>query len=1237
MKRASVCIFLLIVATAAEGLAQCEVTASVAPSEVVCGDCATLTAFGRGQGNQVFSDNFNSGSFSPGWGSTVQAMFTNPCSPNGVDGTTHVWMGNSSPVPRFIRTQAYNLTSATAGVTICFDLLFAEQTGDPATAPCEGPDEPDEGVYLQYSTDGGNTWNTIHYFDPNGGSDPQLINWNNWCFQLPPAAITTQTQIRFFQDFDSGADYDHWGIDNFVIYYNDPTYQIIWLHDGYNYGMGSSGGANPNPVCPQSVTDYVVQMSNGIHTCRDTVRLQVVSPTITIDAGNDTTICLGDCVTLHATARVIKRPAKTPTYRNGEVVPVPTVFGTTGSININITDLNMTTVQPGSITQVCIENLTFFGFNFFPPQQLTVGDLNVYLVCPDGTRILLIPSGVTTSTQAIQGYVNTCFTPVSTANIGASSPPYTGNFAPNQPFSNLNGCTANGVWSIEITPASSLGFGFGFFYGWSITFNDPEISYTANFSWNPTSNMTNANTLSPTVCPSATTTYTLTASDTAGCINAMDAVTVTVNPSCCQLDFTASITSPSCSAPDGAINLTVLSGSGNYLFAWSTGQNTEDLSNLIAGTYTVTVTDILANCQRDTSFTLTNPNAPQITSIATTNESCQGLQDGSATVMASGGSGALTFIWSHGPSGPGLSSVSNLAPGSYSVTVEDTAFCFDVDSFTINTGAVCCTLQLASTTTLPACGQADGSIQLTVVGSGNYSFLWNTGDTTQNLVNIPAGSYSVTVTDLAQNCQQNTLVNLSNPNAPQINNMGATAENCRGSNDGAATVVAIGAGPLTYLWNTGDTTVTITQLTPGIYSVTVTDINNCQAIGSILVNQGPVCCTLSATVVTADASCSGNDGTITVIVDSATGVAPFTFSIDGSNFSSGNLFANLAAGSYRVIARDSNQCADTSMVVINQAGNTITLTAAATAVSCHGNNDGMAWVQITGGNPPLSIQWSNGQTQDTLTGLAAGTYRVTVTDSTQCFRTDSVIITEPPPFTFELGLDIGVCADSSIIIGGGIPAATFLWSTGETAPTIQPAQTGTYTLTATNASNCSWTDSITVTFFDIPQIDAGPDTAILDYETIQLQATSNGNSGQFQWQPVQSLSCSTCANPIASPASTTTYTVTYTDANGCTASDAVTVTVLQAEYYALVPNAFTPNGDGINDVVTIFHKGVKQINLKIFNRWGEKIFETTEPDAVWDGTYQGKKLNPDVLVYYLFAEFMNGRTYAAKGSLTLIR
>ncbi len=136
--------------------AQCDVSANASATTITCGQSVTLTAFGQSSGAVILNENFNSSGFGSGWGSTPGATsFSNPCSPGGVDGTPHAWMDNNTSVPRTLTSQSYNLTTATAGVTVCFDLLFATQ-GSSHVAPCEGPDEPDEGVYLQYSTNGGN-------------------------------------------------------------------------------------------------------------------------------------------------------------------------------------------------------------------------------------------------------------------------------------------------------------------------------------------------------------------------------------------------------------------------------------------------------------------------------------------------------------------------------------------------------------------------------------------------------------------------------------------------------------------------------------------------------------------------------------------------------------------------------------------------------------------------------------------------------------------------------------------------------------------------------------------------------------------------------------------------------------------------------------------------------------------------------------------------------------------------
>ncbi|MCH2022109.1 MAG: T9SS type A sorting domain-containing protein [Saprospiraceae bacterium] len=549
-------------------LAQCTLTANTPTDTIVCGDCIELSAFGQGQGVSIFNEDFNSGGFSTGWGSTPGAVnFTNPCSSNGVDGTTHAWMDNNTSVPRTLQSANYNLSSGTSGVTICFDMLFAEQGN---AAPCEGPDEPDEGVYLQYSIDGGNTWVNIHYFDPNGGYDQSLINWNNWCFQLPPAAITPNTIIRWFQDNDSGADYDHWGIDNVNIYFNDPNYNITWLHDNFSYGTGNSGGINPNLVCPLATTTYNVNMTNGVSNCSASVTVNVKNPTFRINASPDTFICTGACVTLSGEATVIVSEGGLKRFENNQPSIVTSGLA---SVGINVQNLNATSIPANAIQEVCINNFSFSGsqictnfmgcncngtnISFGSTCNLDISSFQVNLITPDNCRIELVPVGAASGTA----YSNVCFVPSGGANINGGNFPGPGQWSPNQNFNNLSGCQANGVWQIEFDAGAGLGFGLGSLMGWSILFDDPEISYPANFTWSPTTNMTNSNTLTPTVCPptAGNYTYTLQATDNAGCTNESRSVTFSVG---CLMD-------------NDLLNFNGLPKSNYNLLHWSTSYNSK--------------------------------------------------------------------------------------------------------------------------------------------------------------------------------------------------------------------------------------------------------------------------------------------------------------------------------------------------------------------------------------------------------------------------------------------------------------------------------------------------------------------------------------------------------------------------------------------------------------------------------------------------------------------------------------
>ena len=1038
--------------------AQCNIDGFASPNEITCGECVELSAFGSSTGNIAFSEDFNNGQPN-GWQFTQAASYNNPCSPGGVDGTPHMWMGDASVNPRDMETVSLDLT---LGGTICFDMLFAVQ-GD--ASPCEGPDEPDEGVYLQYSTDGGLTWITIHYFDPNGGNDPQLTNWNNYCFPLPPGALTANTMIRWHQDDVSGAEYDHWGIDNVVITLNDPTFDIIWQHDNYNHG--SAGGVNPTPVCPTQDTSYVVYITNGTVTCYDTVDVSVNLPNLTVDAGSDTSICPGECVDLNGYAHVLVSPAQTPTYENNQVEVINGGMGATTAVNINVQGLNMNSVLPNSITEVCINNLTYFGTGFsgFPPTPVNedIGSFNIYLQCPNGTQILLVPSG-TTSGSATSGYSQTCFVPAGGAAISSGSAPYTGQWASNEPFNNLSGCDANGVWSLVLESTTGLGFGAGTFTGWSISFDDPELSYTPNYSWSPNGNMTNSTSLSPNVCPGSTETYTLTASDTAGCVTMSDDVTVTVLSSCCSHSISATVVDPTCGGSNGGIDLTISGGTGPYTFDWGGGITSEDLSGIAAGSYSVSITDQGTGCVADTTIVLSSPGGAVIDSIAQVDPSC-GASDGELTIMASGGNGALSYSVDNGATFQATSAFANLPAGTYTIVVEDASGCQITQQVTLNNAAAPVIDNIV--TTDPSCGASDGSIVITASGgSGVLNYSIDGGINYQaagNFGNLGAGTFDVVVED-ASGCQVSQQVVLSNSGGVEIDTVIVTHPTCGLANGTIDIVTTGGTAPYQFSSDNGGTFQagsSFTGLSGGNYTIVVEDANGCQDSEPVVLNvsSAPVIDSVS----TVNPPCGSATGTITIAASGGTG--GYTYSIDnGATFQSSDLFQNLNSGNYSIVVEDGNGCQVTSSASLSNPGAPVIDNVGGTDPLCNGSGDGSILITATGGVAPLSYSIDNGltfQSGNTFSGVSAGNYSIVVEDANGCQASTSFVLNEPSPLEVNIIVSDLLCFRDStgnievVPTGGDGNYQVDMGNGFQSAITFSNMQAGTYNLIVVDGNGCS--------------------------------------------------------------------------------------------------------------------------------------------------------------------------------------
>lgn len=823
----------------------CEINANANPIEITCGQSTVLSAFGSSNGSVILDEDFNSGGFGSGWGSTPGSTnFSNPCSPGGVDGTPHAWMDNNTSVPRTLTSAPYNLSGATAGVTICFDLLFATQGN---ASPCEGPDEPDEGVFLQYSIDGGATWIDITYFDPNGGNDPQLTNWNNWCFTLPAAALTSNTIIRWHQIADSGADYDHWGIDNVQIFQNDINAEIEWLHDGYSYGVGMPGGNNPTPVTPTSTTTYTAQITTGTgDVCTATVTVVVIDPVYDVTVvANPTTICPGDCATITGTAQIILDPGGIETYENNEF---ELVASGSSSVNVNVQGINTNSIYAGLIQNVTINGFSFSGsslctsfggcpcgastVNFGQTCSLTASSFTVTLTSPGGCTIILAPSGV-----ANGNYSNVVFVPVGGTAFNGTFPS-AGPWNPQEPFSNLNGCDPNGVWELSFD-APGLGFGIGTLQGWSITFDDPPIYAPVDIAWSPTTGLSNPTSINTDACPLVSTDYVLTVSNgTVGCADHTETVSITVAPCSGCVPPVENITPLTTCAP-GTVDLAnaIALGSDPATLSYHATQvnaqnDVSPISQIVgtSGSYWIRAedpSDPLCFEVYEVVVTIT----PQDNAAFTLTNFCAGSANAASGIVTSGGT--FSFNPNLGDGSTINASTGAIANGisgtTYTVQYTTSGTCPSSSTQTVTVTGLTYNASVVDET----CGAGNGEINLTPIGgSPSYTYSINGGTTTQgggSFTSLSSGNYTIQITD-NNGCVATGTESVASLGGATIDNIVAVDETCLGACDGTITVtVSGGALPYSYQWfdnggnPVGTNSATLSAACAGNYSVEVTD------------------------------------------------------------------------------------------------------------------------------------------------------------------------------------------------------------------------------------------------------------------------------------------------------------------------------------------------------------------------------------------------------------------------------
>lgn len=314
--------------------------------------------------------------------------------------------------------------------------------------------------------------------------------------------------------------------------------------------------------------------------------------------------------------------------------------------------------------------------------------------------------------------------------------------------------------------------------------------------------------------------------------------------------------------------------------------------------------------------------------------------------------------------------------------------------------------------------------------------------------------------------------------------------------------------------------------------------------------------------------------------------------------------------------------------------------------TCHGDCDGRISVTASGGKSPYSYHWSNGQTGNLIDNLCAGDYSVKVYDDDSCLAVKNFKISEPAEIKNDFQITNAPCEE--VCIGeintntsGGIKPYDYQWSSGGFAATESQLCVGNYQVTVTDNNGCKTTDTVEVenasegidfsAWADKDTIYQGEST------TIHVNDTLNYN---YSWSPGASLENPSSPSTKASPMKTTTYVVTITDQYGCVFKDSVTIHVKEVkcgEPYIFVPNAFSPDGDGKNDVLYVRTQIADEIYFAVYNRWGEKVFETEDKNKGWDGTINGKKAEQGVYVYRLHVLCFTDEIFEKSGNVTLIR
>jgi hypothetical protein len=618
--------------------------------------------------------------------------------------------------------------------------------------------------------------------------------------------------------------------------------------------------------------------------------------------------------------------------------------------------------------------------------------------------------------------------------------------------------------------------------------------------------------------------YTCTVTDAANCTTVAN-FTIT-QPT--ALTALTSQTNVSCHGTStGSATVAPVGGTSPYSYQWAViGSATASVSNLAIGTYTCTVTDA-NSCTTTRSITITQPAAIAVSSASLQHASCNGSSDGSVLLTATGGTGALTYAWTTGASG---NNPTGLSAGTYTCTIQDANNCTSQFDYTITEPAA---MSINSSTTDVSCHNgADGQASVTVAGGvAPYSFTWNNGGSASGINGLPAGNYTVTITD-DNGCTSTRQFTIAEPSAIQAM-VSATAATCYGSASGEAHVtVSGGVAPYTYDWSNGGTTTAISNIASGTYDVTVTDANACTVTEQVSVGSAPqIVATTSFTAL----NCPGDgSGTAEVQANGGTGVLTYLWS-DGSTAAA---TSGLQAGNYTVVVSDANQCSQSFAVTVTEPA-ALAAGIQTTDAAC-GQANGSASASVAGGTGPYLYDWSTGASGQFATGFAAGSYSVEITDANGCQTTAAFVVNNedaPTVAAIAHGPSCSGGSDGTIDMQIWTSSGnyTLLWDDGFTGTTLTGLPAGVYGYKVIDANGCTTIGSVAVNEPLPVSVTASVNDATgTGNGSIDLTVDGGTPGYTFQWS--NGATTEDLSNLLPYD-----YTVTVTDANGCSTTQLFTV------------------------------------------------------------------------------------------------